>query len=77
MIYNVGLVSGVQQSDSVIHIHISILCRRFSHIGYYRIVSRIPVLDSRSLLVIYFVLRYKLFVLRYNRGFTNTTSFND
>ena len=34
MIYNVVLVSGVQQSDSVIHIHISILFRFFSHIGY-------------------------------------------
>ena len=33
------LVSGVQQSESVIHIHISIL---FSHIGYYGILSRFP-----------------------------------
>ena len=37
------LVSGVQQSDSVIHIHISVLFLRFfSHIGYYRVLSRAP-----------------------------------
>ena len=36
------IVSGVQQSDSVIHIHISILLKFFSHLGYYRPLSRIP-----------------------------------
>ena len=40
MIYNVVLVSGVQQSESVIHVHISTLFRFFSHIGHYRVVSR-------------------------------------
>ena len=43
MIYNVMLVSGVQQNDSVIHIHIyPFFFRFFSHIGYYRILSRVP-----------------------------------
>ena len=42
LIYNVVLVSGVQQSDSIIHIHIFILFRLFSHIGYHRILSRVP-----------------------------------
>ena len=42
MIYHIVLVSGVQQGDSVIHIPISILFRFFSHIGYYRILGRVP-----------------------------------
>ena len=37
MIYNVLLVSGVQQSESVMHINISIF---FSHIGFYTLLSR-------------------------------------
>ena len=41
MVYNVVLVSGVQQSDSVVHIHIS-LFKFFSHLIYYRILSRVP-----------------------------------
>ena len=47
------LVAGVQQSDSVIHIHIFILFQIFSHIGYYRLLIEFPVLYSRSLLVIH------------------------
>ena len=39
LIYNAVLVSGVQQSESVMHMHIAILFRFFSHIGYYRILS--------------------------------------
>ena len=34
------LVSGVQQSDSVIHVHISIFFKFFSHLGYYRIFEQ-------------------------------------
>ena len=34
LIHNVGLVSGVQQSHSVICVHMSVLFRFFSHIGY-------------------------------------------
>ena len=39
MIYIVALVSAIQQSESVIHIHISTLFRHFSHIGHYRVPS--------------------------------------
>ena len=42
LIYNVVLVLGIQQSDSVIYWHISIFFRFFSHIGYYRILSWVP-----------------------------------
>ena len=44
MINNVMLVSGIQQSDSVIHIHIYIFFffEFFSHLGYYQILSRVP-----------------------------------
>ena len=48
------LVSGVQQSDSIIRIHIFIIFQIFSHIDYYRLLIEFPVLYSRSLLVIYF-----------------------
>ena len=36
---------GVQQSESVIHIHVStffFFLRYFSHIGYYRVLSGVP-----------------------------------
>ena len=39
MAYN-ALVSGVQQSDS--DIHILFFFKFFSHLGYYRILSRVP-----------------------------------
>ena len=42
LIYNVVLVSAVQQSESVIHITISTLFRFFPHIGHYRVLSRVP-----------------------------------
>ena len=42
MIYNALLVSGVQQSESVICVHISTpFFRFFSHIGHYRIWSTV------------------------------------
>ena len=41
MIYNVVLVSGVQQVESVMHIHIYSL-RFVSDIGHYKVVSRVP-----------------------------------
>ena len=42
--YNIVLVSGVQLSESVVHIHIFIpfLGGLFSHIGGYRVLSRAP-----------------------------------
>ena len=50
LINNVVLLSGVQQSDSVIHIHISIFFQilfplkgeQNNNLGYYRILSRVP-----------------------------------
>ena len=43
LIYNVVLVSAVEQSESIIHIHISTLFFAFfSHIGNYSILSRVP-----------------------------------
>ena len=45
--YNVVLVSGVQQSESVIHIYIVdiypylLFFSFFSHIGHYRVLSRV------------------------------------
>ena len=41
LIYNVVLVSGLQQSDSVICI-CTFFFRFFSIIGYYKILSRVP-----------------------------------
>ena len=55
MVYNLGLVSGVQQGDSVICLCISTLLRFFSHAGHHKVSSRVPWLYSRSLLVIYFL----------------------
>ena len=53
LIYNFVLVSGVQQSDSVIYI--SILFRLFSHSSIIEYWKEFPVLYSRSLLIIYFI----------------------
>ena len=41
--YNIVLVSGIQQRESVIHLCISILFKTFfPHIGHYRVLSRAP-----------------------------------
>ena len=54
LIYNVVLVS-VYRKVSQLYLHIYPLLRRFfSHIGHYTVLSRVPVLHSRSLLVIFF-----------------------
>ena len=42
VIYNVVLISAVQQSDSVIHIHLSILFQILFPLGYHKILSRFP-----------------------------------
>ena len=42
LIYNIELVSALQQSESVIHTHISTLFRFYSHIGHYTVLNRIP-----------------------------------
>ena len=51
---NVALVSGVQQSDSVIHVHISIFFKLFSNLGYCQILNIFVQLHNKFLLVIYF-----------------------
>ena len=52
---NVVLVSGVQQSDSVIYTHISILSQILFHVAYTKYGVQFPVFYGRSLLVIYFI----------------------
>ena len=43
MICYVVLVTGAQQSDSVIYIYIyPLFFRFFSHIGHFRVLSRVP-----------------------------------
>ena len=42
LIYHIELVSALQQSESVIHTHISTLFRFYSHIGHYTVLNRIP-----------------------------------
>ena len=39
---NVVLISGVQKSDSLICIHVSIIFKFFPHLGQHRILSRVP-----------------------------------
>ena len=48
------LVSGVQQSDSVIHICVSILFQVLFPFRLLQNTKQFPVPDNRSLLVIYF-----------------------
>ena len=50
-IFNVVLVLGVQQSDSVLHTYMSMFFRFFSLIGYYRLLSIVPCWLSREILI--------------------------
>ena len=45
-------VSGVQRSDSLVHIFIVLMF--FSHLGYYRVLRRVPC-ELQQVLVIYFI----------------------
>ena len=57
MIYNVVLVSDIWLNGSVIYTQIYSFFGFFSHIGHYRVLSRVPCAINcinRSLLVIYF-----------------------
>lgn len=42
LIYNVVLISSVQQSDSVMHAYICILLHILSIVAYYRILNIVP-----------------------------------
>ena len=55
LVYNVVLVTGVQQEQSDSVTQISIFLRFFTLIGYCEILSYFPVAYSRSLLVICFI----------------------
>ena len=52
MIYSVVLVLDVQQSESVVykHMYIFFFFRFFSHIGRYRVLSRVPCATQRVLI---------------------------
>ena len=52
VIYNTVLVSGVQWSDSITHILFYTL---FSIMCYYKILNLVPVLYSKSLLFIFYI----------------------
>ena len=49
MIISVVIVSGVQQNDSFIHIHVSFF-KFFSHVGYQRELSRVPCVIQEILI---------------------------
>ena len=49
LIYNGVLVSGIQQIDSVIHMHIFIPLQILSHLGYHKILSRVPCVVQQAL----------------------------
>ena len=51
-IHSVGFVSDLWQSDSVMHIHDLFFFRLFPSVGYYGTLSSVPVLFSKSLLII-------------------------
>ena len=52
LIYNVVLVSAIQLSESVVHIHKSTLFRFHSHTGHYRGLSRVLCAVEQVLIVI-------------------------
>ena len=53
IIYNVVLVSGVQQSEPITRIHVSILHEILSHVGHCRALRQLPVLYGGFLFVTY------------------------
>ena len=73
MLYNVVLVSGVQHSDSVIHIHIFFFFRFFSHIGHYRILSSVPCAVQEVLVGYLFYIFYREFGHQFGAHFLSTT----
>ena len=53
LICNIVLISGEEQSESIIHIHKFTLFRFFSHICHYRVLSRVPCAIQQVLLSYY------------------------
>ena len=61
LIYNVMLVSGVQQSESFIYIHISTLFQILSpYVGQYKVLSRIACSIQKFLISYLFCISFKL-----------------
>ena len=52
MVYNVVLLSAVEQNESVIYIHITTFLDYFSNI-HYEVLIKLPVLHSKASLFIY------------------------
>ena len=42
LVYGIVTISAVQQSDSVVHVHTSILLQILSHRDYHRLLGRVP-----------------------------------
>ena len=59
--YNVVLVLGVQQSESVIHIS-TLFFRFFSHIDHYRVLSRVPCAIQQVLISYLFYIQQCVYV---------------
>ena len=71
------LVSSVQQSDSIIHKHVSVLFQLFSHLGYYRILSSAPCALQRVLvecILYFFIFNWSIITLYSNDGFCHTST---
>ena len=71
------LVSSVQQNDSVIHKHVSILFQIFSHLGYYRILSSVPCALQRVLvecILYFFIFNWSIITLYSSDGFCHTST---
>ena len=71
------LVSSVQQSDSVIHKHVSILFQIFSHLGYYRILSRFPCALQWVLveyILYFFIFNWRIITLYSSDGFCHRST---
>ena len=62
MIYNVMLVSAVQQSESVIRIHISLFFRFPSNLGHHRALSRVPCAIQSVLIRYLFYIQQCIYV---------------
>ena len=86
MIYNGGLISGIQQSDSVIRLHISIFFQILSHISYSKYLEfsirtnckscalNLFILDLDHLLLDTMSSRFSFYMNLTVRPFRNTSS---
>ena len=65
MLYNIVLFFAVQQSESVIHIHISILFRFLSHLGHHRTLNTV----SCAIQQIFISYLFYMYLYIYVKGF--------